>query len=394
MPKIESISVCVARVPLDKPVTFSTRTVKAREYCLVKIRSSDGIEGLGYSYAVNTSGRILALAVTELLGPKILGQDSLRVEGLWQGMYQEALLQGRAGGVMRAMSAIDIALWDLNARSAGLPLYQYLGAFAHDRVPAYASGGYYLDGKSDDMLAEEMAAHVRDGFIAVKIKSGLLSPAREEARLAAVREAIGPDVLLTLDINNGWRDLPTALQYVSRFEKYDPYWIEEPFSPDDIDNHARLAKATRITVATGEIEAGRWRFKDIMERGGATLLQTDATVCGGITEWRRIAATASSFGISVSPHAWHDVHVHLVASTPNTTMVEWMPDDHIVNFRRLIDRQLVAEKGDILLPMEPGLGFRFLDDAVARYGVVPTGENGPWTGLRLPVTLVASGMSA
>lgn len=382
MSRIESVSVCIARVPLAKPVTFSTRTVTAREYCLVRVRSTDGIEGLGYCYAVNTSGRLLALAVSELLAPMIVGQESLRVEGLWRSMYQEALLQGRAGGVMRALSAIDIAIWDLNARAAKLPLYHYLGAVAHDRVPAYASGGYYLQGKTDADLADEMAGHVRDGFKAVKMKSGLLEPHREEARLAAVREAIGPDVLLTLDINNGWADLPTALRYVSRFEKYDPFWIEEPFSPDDIDNHVRLAQATRITIATGEIEAGRWRFKDLIQRGATTLLQTDATVCGGITEWRRIAATASSFGIQISPHAWHDVHVHLVGATTNATMAEWMPDDHIVNFRHLIDRQLSAEKGDILLPKEPGLAFTFAEDAIARYGIVPAGASGPWTTTR------------
>lgn len=382
MSRIESVSVCIARVPLDQPVSFSTRTVTAREYCLVKVRNDQGVEGLGYCYAVNSSGSVLFEAVRSLLAPVVLGQESLRVEGLWQAMYQESLLQGRAGGVMRALSAIDIALWDLNARAANLPLYQYLGAVAHDRVPAYASGGYYLKGKTDDDLAAEMAGHVADGFKVVKMKAGLLSPAAEERRLAVVREAIGPDVLLALDINNGWRDLPTAMQYVTRFDRYDPFWYEEPFSPDDIDNHVRLARATRVTVATGEIEAGRWRFKELMERGATTLLQTDATVCGGITEWRKIAATAASFGISVSPHAWHDVHVHLVGSTPNATMAEWMPDDHIVNFRRLIDRQLQAEDGQLLLPQGPGMQFQFDPAAIARYGLVPTGANSPWTTLK------------
>lgn len=382
MPIIESVSACVARVPLDRPVTFSTRRVTAREYCLVRIRASDGTEGLGYCYAVNSAGRLLAVAVTDLLAPRLIGQDSHRVEGLWREMYQDALLLGRTGGVMRALSALDIALWDLNARSAGLPLYRYLGAVSLDRVPAYASGGYYLPGKTTEDLAREMADHVAEGFKAVKMKVGLESVANERRRIAAVREAIGADVRLMLDANNAWKDLPTALEYVRCFEPFNPFWIEEPFSPDDIDNHARLAAATPVTVATGEVEAGRWRFKDLIAQKATTLLQTDATVCGGITEWRRIAALAASHGIMVEPHAWHDVHVHLVASTPNTTYVEWMPDDHIVNFRRLIDTQLVADKGDLLLPQGAGLGFAFDDAAIDEYGVVYPGEKEKWMTVR------------
>lgn len=382
MPTIESVSVCIARVPLANPVTFSTRQVKAREYCLVRVRSTDGQEGLGYCYAVNSAGRLLSVAVTDLLAPRLVGQESLRVEGLWNELYQEALLLGRAGGVMRALSAIDTALWDLNARSAGVPLYQYLGATVKDRVPAYASGGYYQPGKTPDKLAAEMAQHVKEGFRAVKMKVGLESVAGERKRIAAVREAIGDDVRLMLDANNAWRDLPTALEYMRAFEPYHPFWIEEPFSPDDIDNHVRLARATPVTVATGEVEAGRWRFKELIASGATTILQTDATVCGGITEWRRIAATADSHGITVAPHAWHDVHIHLAASAPNATYVEWMPDDHIVNFRRLIDRQLQAEDGNLLVPSEPGLAFRFDDDAIAEYGVVYPGERDRWQVVR------------
>lgn len=382
MAKIESVSVCIARVPLDHPVTFSTRQVNAREYCLVRVRSTDGEEGLGYCYAVNSAGRLLSVAVTDLLAPRLVGQESLRVEGLWTELYQEALLLGRAGGVARALSAIDIALWDLNARTAKLPLYQYLGAKTMDRVPAYASGGYYLPGKTPDKLAQEMAQHVKEGFRAVKMKVGLGTVAEERKRIAAVREAIGDDVRLMLDANNAWRDLPTALEYARCFEPYNPFWLEEPFSPDDIDNHVRLAQATPITIATGEIEAGRWRFKDLITRGATTLLQTDATVCGGISEFRRIAATAESHGITVAPHAWHDVHVHLVGATPNATYVEWMPDDHIVNFRRVIDRQLVADNGDLMLPKLPGLGFRFDDAAIEQYGVIYPGAKERWQTVR------------
>ena len=377
MARIASVSVAVARVPLDRPTSFSTRTVTDRHYGLVKVRNTDGVEGIGFCYVGSSGGELCRVAVEQLLAPVLLGEDSLKSAGLWEAMYQEGLLQGRSGTVMRAISILDTAIWDLNARAASLPLHDYLGAVVRDRVPAYASGGYYVDGKTPAMLGEEMAGFVEQGFRAVKMKVGRFSPREEGERVAAARDAIGPDVLLMLDANNGWKDLPTALEYVRRFEEHDPYWIEEPFSPDAIDLHGRLARSTPITVATGEIEVGRWRFRELIEAGGAEILQTDAAVCGGITEWRRIAAHAGSCGVTVSPHWFHDLHAPLVAATPNARFVEYFPDDQVLNFRRLLDRQLVAEDGMLRLHQEPGLGFAFDAAAVTRYA----GERG-WTDVR------------
>jgi L-alanine-DL-glutamate epimerase-like enolase superfamily enzyme len=363
--RIESISACTISVPLADPVSLSTRRVTARDYTLVKIRGDDGVEGIGFCYGGSTGGRIVTAAVRELLAPVVMGQDPYVVEGLWREMYQESLLHGRVGSVMRAISAMDIALWDRNARVANLPLHKYLGAFRNDEVPAYASGGYYRDGKTPEMLGEEMARYADMGFGAVKIKVGRLDLGTEEKRIAKVREAIGPDVLLMLDANNAWSDLPTALRFMERAEPYDPYWIEEPFSPDDIENHARLAERTSVPVATGEIEAGRWRHKELLDKRAATILQTDAAVCGGITEFRRIAAIADGYGATLSPHWFHDLHVHLVAATPNGRFVEYFSDDSVLNFRRIIDRQLEVQRGKLRLPELPGLGFTFKEQAVA-----------------------------
>jgi L-alanine-DL-glutamate epimerase-like enolase superfamily enzyme len=372
MPIIESVSVAVCEVPLDRVTSFSTRTVSSRHYGLVKVRSRDGHEGIGFCYVGSRAGGILKSAVELLLGPLLIGQESLRTEGLWQMLYQEALLQGRAGTVMRGVSILDTALWDLNARSAGLPLHDYLGSNERESVPAYASGGYYLEGKSPADLGKELAGYVAQGFRAVKMKTGRLSPSEEEARIAAARDAIGPDVLLMLDANNAWADLPTAMDYMRRFEAYDPYWIEEPFSPDAIDLHARLAARTSITVATGEIEAGRWRFRELVDSGGAEILQADAAVCGGISEWRKIAAYADCRGVTVSPHWFHDLHAPLVAATTNARFVEFFTDDQVLNFRRLINHQLELRAGRVVLRQSPGLGFAFDEQAVARAG-------GQWT---------------
>jgi L-alanine-DL-glutamate epimerase-like enolase superfamily enzyme len=308
-------------------------------------------------------------ALRELFAERLKGESALRVEGLWQEMYQDSLLHGRAGSVMRALSVIDIALWDRNARAAGLPLSRLLGGTARDRVPAYASGGYYLEGKTPARLGEEVAGYVDKGFRAVKIKVGREDLKGEEARIRAAREAIGDDIALMLDANNAWQDLPTALEFMRRYEPSNPYWIEEPFSPDDIDNHARLARLTPVPVATGEIEAGRWRHQALLEKGAAMILQSDAAVCGGITEWRRIAAAASAQGVTMCPHWFHDLHIHLVASTPNAQFVEYFMDDQVLNFRRLVDRQLEFKDGMLMLPTEPGLGFDFDEQALDRYAI-------------------------
>jgi L-alanine-DL-glutamate epimerase-like enolase superfamily enzyme len=362
MVRIRSVEARPVRVPLEAPTFLSTRTVVNREYALVRIEGDDGHTGIGFCYAGHGCAELVASAVRNLLAPLAVGQDAHCTEGLWQRLYQEALLHGRAGAVMRALSAMDIALWDRNARSASLPLYKFLGAYATHTVDAYASGGYYLEGKTARHLADELSGYVAAGFKAVKIKVGRGSLKEEADRTAAAREAIGPDVPLMLDANNAWRDLETALRYMRIYERHDPYWIEEPFSPDDIANHARLAALTPVPVATGEIEAGRWRFKHLLDEKAAAILQTDAAVCGGITEFRRIAATAASYGVTVSPHWFHDLHVHLVASTPNCRLVEFFPDDKVLNFRRLVGRQLSVENGAIVLPTAPGLGFDF-DDA-------------------------------
>jgi L-alanine-DL-glutamate epimerase-like enolase superfamily enzyme len=368
MTKISAIRARSISIPLDHATSLSSRLVRERQYGVVELTGDDGHKGIGFCYVGTAGGRLFSEAVESLLAPILLGEDPYRVEGLWASMYQEALLQGRAGIVLRAISALDTAIWDRNARAAHLPLYKFLGAVA-DRVPAYASGGYYLEGKTPDLLAEEMAGYVAEGYTAVKMKIGRHELAMEEARIAAVRQRIGPNILLMLDANNAWSDLPTALRFARMYEKYDPYFIEEPFGPDDIGNHARLAAATRVPIATGEIEVGRWRFSELMSRSGAIILQTDACVCGGITEFRRIAAIASGFGITLCPHWFHDLHAHLVAATPNARYVEFFPDDQVLNFRRLVDTQIEVCDGHIDMSQRPGLGFDFDAAALDRYAM-------------------------
>lgn len=251
----------------------------------------------------------------------------------------------------------DSRIATVEARTVRIPL-DHVTSFSTRKVSA-----------REYTLVEELAAYVELGFKAVKIKVGRFDPGQEEARIKAAREAIGKDVLLMLDANNAWSDLPTALEYMKRYEPYDPYWIEEPFSPDDIENHAQLARCTRVRVATGEIEAGRWRHQELLEKRAAMILQSDAAVCGGISEWRRIAAMAAGFGVTMCPHWFHDLHVHLAACTPNAGFVEYFADDQVLNFRRLVDTQLSFEQGRLVVPKAPGLGFGFDVGAVDAYAL-------------------------
>ena len=369
MSAIAKVEARTVSIPLEAATSFSNRRVTERQYSLVRVTTEDGAQGVGFCYAGHKGGAIISLAVRELLAPVVVGEDAHRVTGLWQQMYHESILHGRVGSVMRGISAVDIAIWDRNARAADLPLWRYLGGVSEGSVPAYASGGYYLDGKEPSDLAREMRGYVDLGFKAVKLKVGGASAVADGERIGAVRDEVGPDVLVMLDANNAWDDVPSALHALDVWAEHDVFWIEEPFSPDDIGSHARLARATDILVATGEIEAGRWRHKELLDQEAAAILQTDAAVCGGVTEWRRIAATADSYGVPMYPHWFHDLHVQLVAATPNAKCVEFFVDDKVLNFRKLIDRQLEFANGELSLPTEPGLGFAWDDAAVDEYAI-------------------------
>lgn len=368
---VRRVEARLVRMPLRVATSFATRQITARDYLLVRVVSDDAV-GLGFTYAGNSAGGVTLEAATALLAPLLIGRPPQMVEGLWESMYRTSLLHGRSGAVMRALSALDIALWDHNARAVGLPLWRYLGSYSAGEVECYASGGYYRQGKTPDHLASEMEGYVKLGFKSVKMKVGMLGVSEEERRVAAVRERIGPDIRLFLDANNAWPDLFTAQPFIRRFERYAPDWLEEPFSPDDLESHARLVLSTTIPVATGEIEAGRWRFRTVLDARAAHVLQADALVCGGITEWRRICALASAYGVPVYPHAWHDVHIHLAASQPNSMLAEYFVDQGIVCTQPLFDRELKPANGRVTLPVDPGLAFGFNDETLDRHCA------GPW----------------
>jgi L-alanine-DL-glutamate epimerase-like enolase superfamily enzyme len=368
MARITAVEARSVRIPLATPVAFATRRIDARNYTLVRIATDDGVVGHGFCHGGTRTAGLATMAVRELMRPLLLGRDPHCTEAIWQDIHQDTLLNGRAGAVMRALSAVDIALWDRNARSTGLPLWRYLGSYRTETVPAYASGGYYTGGGVAD-VEREVAGHLAAGFTAVKLKIGGAPPSEDAARVRMARQMLGEDGLLLLDANNAWPDVAAAVNALRLLVPYAPYLIEEPFAPEDYESHRRLAAALPLTIASGEIAAGRFAHRELIERGGITVLQPDVAVCGGITEWRRIAAMAASASVPVMSHSFHDINAHLIASVPNGRFVEYFPDDTILPFRRILDTQLTARAGALVLPTTPGLGFGFDTAALDRYGV-------------------------
>ena len=356
-------------MPLDGGIAISTRALTERHYTLVRVHTDTDAVGIGFCYVGSRGGRIATLAVRDLLRDAVVGRDPHQVEAIWDSMFRESLLQGRRGAVLRAISAVDMALWDIASLEAGMPLYQYLGGSGEGVVPAYASGGYYAEGKTPQDLAVEMRRYLDMGFEAVKIKVGGVATKDDVVRIKAARDAVGPEVPLFLDANNAWPDAESAIRAVREFEESDPGWIEEPLMPDDVQGHASVAAAVRTPVATGEIHATRWDFADLIQQRAASILQPDAGVCGGVTEWRRIAALAAEHDIPVAPHWLADLHVHLVASTPNATWVEYFTDFSVLNLGMLFATRLEVREGGLALPRRPGLGIELDDAAVKRYSV-------------------------
>jgi L-alanine-DL-glutamate epimerase-like enolase superfamily enzyme len=357
---------------------MSTRTLTERHFLLVEVRDAGGASGIGYSYAGTVGGRLLADAVDEVLAPVILDGDAEDLPGLWRRMYQESLLIGRRGALLRAISAVDIALWDLRAKRCALPLARLLGGNTARPLPAYASGGYYRpdDGPPAAAVGAEIAGARARGFRDHKIKVGGLPVAEDAARVAAAIEAIGGDGRLALDANNAYATAAEALRALRAFERAAGadglWWFEEPLSPEDVAGHAELTATAETPIATGEIHQTRWDFARLIESRAAHILQPDVGVVGGVSEFLRIAHTAESFDLPIAPH-WHaNLHAQLAAAIPGTLTIEYFTlADDIYNFEALAteESRLQVRDGRIVLSDRPGIGVELDEDAVARHAL-------------------------
>ncbi len=264
-------------------------------------------------------------------------------------------LIGRRGLTTRAISAIDIGLWDIRAKGANLPLYQLLGGF-RDRVPTYIAGGYYEEGKGLKELAREMEENVEMGAKAIKMKVGAVSIAEDVERVKTVRQAVGPNVKVMVDANCAYRYYQ-AIQLAKRIEEYDVFWFEEPVGADDYEGCRKLAEATSIPIATGENEYTRYGFRDLIEHNSAAILNADAKILGGVTEFMKVAALAQAHDLDIAPHGSQDIHVHLVAAIANGLILEFYRDSVDPMWGKIYHHTLrLNDDGTVSPPNVPGLG--------------------------------------
>lgn len=365
--KITKVITQWIRIPLERPVGFSIKTLTHREHILVRIQSDQGIEGVGFCLQ-DISGRAAKAAMDDLLVPMLLGEDPRNINKIWENMYWQTVRAGRRGNLLHALSAIDIALWDHQAKLAGMPLYKLLGAY-REEVPCYASGGYYYEGlEVFTKLEQEIQGYMDQGFRAVKIKVGRLDPVQEAKRVKLVRDLIGPDVKLMIDANQAYLDVNECIELCKRVEEYDITFFEEPLPIDMMEAYVRLRKQTSIPLATGEVGATRWEFQELIRQGALDYIQPDATMCGGVSEWLKIAALASAQGVTIAPHYHWDVHVHLGCATREVAILEKFIGTDVKNFDLIINSPLqVTPRGTLVPPEGPGLGIEWNEQAIRKY---------------------------
>ena len=370
--KINQVEAMVLTCQLDKPIMDATYTLPHRSAVLVKIATEEGISGIGEAAYFGGPPMITKMIIEKELADYIIGEDPLNNERLWEKMYQRSIKHGRKGAIIASMSGIDVALWDIKARVAGMPLYRLLGG-CHEKIRAYASAGFYAEGKGLKELADEMASYVKEGFTAVKMKIGRLSQAEDVARVAAVRKAIGPNIDLLVDGNNAYTAYE-AIKIARKMEEYDIFWFEEPVPAEDIEGSAKVAAAIDTPLAAGENEFTRYGFRDLIINQTLDIAQPDTTWCGGITEARKIAAMASAWNITCVPHSFSSAialvsNLHFSASIPNSMFQEFDRNHNPLREELLTEPVKINKDGYIDLWDRPGLGVELNESVVKKYRV-------------------------
>lgn len=346
---IKSARVTAYAAPYDQPISNGLYTYTHTEVVVVELETTSGAVGVGWTQG----GKIVYQAAQEVAA--VVVGAPLNTERIWKLVWRPKLF-GRRGLATRAISAVDIAVWDAIGKETGRSVHQLLGGY-RDTVPAYVAGGYYGEGRGLDDLQKEISGKVAIGAKAVKMKIGAASIPEDLARIDAVRAAAGPGVDVLVDANNAYSRLD-ALKMARHLEERNIFWFEEPLSPEDNAGSAELARRTDVPIALGENEYTVAGFRELIGAGAADILNTDAQVLGGITEWQKCAHYAAAHHLPIAPHGDQEIHVHLVAAIPNGLMVEYYDNNLNALKDTMFEQRLeLGADGTISAPKNPGLGF-------------------------------------
>jgi len=322
----------------------------------VEAQTEQGAEGLGFSYSKRAGGPGQFAHAREI-APALLGEDPSDIGKLWDKLCWAGASVGRSGLSTQAIGAFDVALWDLKARRAGLPLAKLLGAH-RDSVRCYNTSGGFLHTPLEQLLVNA-AASVERGIGGIKLKVGQPDRALDIRRVEAVRKHLGDGVPIMVDANQQW-DRPTAQRMCRIFESFDLVWIEEPLDAYDHEGHAALAAAFDTPIATGEMLTSAAEHGDLIRHRAADYLMPDAPRVGGITPFLKVAAQADHAGLMLAPHFAMELHVHLAAAYPREPWVE-----HFDWLEPLFNERLEIARGRMLVPKRPGLGISLSEQARA-----------------------------
>lgn len=374
--KIADLRVHILKSPLAEPFAFSQGWVRQRSATLVEVLTDEGVVGWGEAFAQGLEPpEIAAAAIEHALKPLLVGADPLDTEVLWHRMYHATRDYGRKGSVVSAISAVDIALWDIAGRVRGVPIYKLLGGAFRDRVEPYATGFYRIRGQGEaGRLAEEALRHHEAGFRLMKVKLGY-GVEDDIACMQAVARAIeGKSVTLMIDTNHAY-GRAEALRLGRALADYRLRWYEEPVTPEDLRGYAEMRERLAMPIAGGENEHTMYGFRDLFAAGAVDIAQPDLGSCGGISAFRHIAALAQAHGVAVNPHVWGSAiaqaaSLQVIAALPvahhslfaQEPVLEYDRSSH--PFRQhLITRPILQEGGWVAVPDGPGLGVE-VDRAV------------------------------
>jgi L-alanine-DL-glutamate epimerase-like enolase superfamily enzyme len=363
--KITASKTQIVELPADEPLAGAAENPNGkRPIVTLKVQTDGGLEGIGVAYFGGALTRTLAHAIDEL-GALCVGEDPVLVEAVQAKLKAAAGGSAGPGGVYNlALSALDIALWDIRAKSVDLPLWKLLGG-ARERVPTYASGAL-MRGLSLDRVVRAAATLKERGWREMKTQlalPGATTPAIEVDRMKRIREAIGPDIKLMCDINQRWRP-EQAIDIGRRVEDAGVglFWLEDVTTADDFPGLARISDALTTPVAGGEYVWGIVPFRHMMEQRSVDIPMIDLVRVGGITQWLKVAGMAEAFNLPVVSHLIPEVHVHLIGAVPNGLTVEYMPW-----LRPLFKQVPEQQDGELVMPTAPGLGLEFDQATLDRY---------------------------